>query len=477
MACGDNPTPAQAAKPITSTAVEPAGAHCANGGIVTSTGLDTNANGVLDPSEVTSYSYTCSHDTLLRQDPIASGAVCPGGGVDVQTGHDLNDDGTLEDSEIENTTTVCYSDELYQGDLKTSDFATADAQEKLSHVRVVTGNLRIDSAVALPNLTVVGGNLELRIETLVELPALGKVIGSLIGPPAAVVIGEQNPPRGVMLDAPALTQVGGSVSMTSWTEGGRFIAPALSGVDGELDVGGKMSAVDLGKLNHVGLNLGIELTEPTALALPALDRVGMGVRIGGQSTDLAFPVLRTAGYFQILHSNLRSLALPLLTSISTLTIYNSASLASVAMPSLSAVTTVSLSNLPALTSFDLGEVSALDGLNLTRLAITDLGMFSTLRSIKKISIASNPQLASLGGFDQLTTVTDLTISNNPALVSLAGLDQLAKLTGNLTIQHDAALTSLSELGALTNVAGVITISDDAALPASEIAAFLTRLGR
>jgi hypothetical protein len=39
---------------------EPAGLNCANGGSKVSAGLDTNANGVLDPSEITAGSYLCN---------------------------------------------------------------------------------------------------------------------------------------------------------------------------------------------------------------------------------------------------------------------------------------------------------------------------------------------------------------------------------------------------------------------------------
>src|SRR5436190_20276447 len=129
MACGVNEAdPTEPRMKLTSTEVDPVGGHCKNGGVAVHTGIDTNNNGTLDHAEIQSTTYSCSHETLLREDPIASGVVCTGGGEAVHSGHDTNDNTFLDDSEIENTVTVCQSDELYKGDLKTSDFTSAQSR-------------------------------------------------------------------------------------------------------------------------------------------------------------------------------------------------------------------------------------------------------------------------------------------------------------------------------------------------------------
>lgn len=98
-------------------AAEPAGNNCPSGGIAVKVGVDTNGNGVLDDSEVTSTSYVCNGrngnlgtsgaTTLVRQDVEPAGAHCPAGGVAVKSGIDANGNGTLEDAEVTTTSYVC----------------------------------------------------------------------------------------------------------------------------------------------------------------------------------------------------------------------------------------------------------------------------------------------------------------------------------------------------------------------------------
>ncbi|WEK70179.1 MAG: collagen-like protein [Candidatus Chryseobacterium colombiense] len=45
---------------LVKTTIEPAGIHCSTGGLKVESGQDTNANGVLDASEVTSTNYVCN---------------------------------------------------------------------------------------------------------------------------------------------------------------------------------------------------------------------------------------------------------------------------------------------------------------------------------------------------------------------------------------------------------------------------------
>jgi OmcA/MtrC family decaheme c-type cytochrome len=89
---------------LSSTSTEAPGANCANGGIKIEVGLDTNDDGVLDPTEVTSTSYVCDgdsgHDSLVTTSPEPAGTHCPFGGVKIETGLDVNDDGTLQPAEV-----------------------------------------------------------------------------------------------------------------------------------------------------------------------------------------------------------------------------------------------------------------------------------------------------------------------------------------------------------------------------------------
>src|SRR5262245_3880094 len=102
---------------LSSVQPEPAGANCANGGVIIRTGADDNGNGELDPSEVDSESYVCAgeggstgHDSLADTQPIAPGPECANGGTRVRTGVDVDDDGILDDAEVVNEIVVCAGD-------------------------------------------------------------------------------------------------------------------------------------------------------------------------------------------------------------------------------------------------------------------------------------------------------------------------------------------------------------------------------
>ncbi len=114
---GPGGTPGHVA--LVNTSAEPAGANCADGGTKIEAGVDTNDNGTLDASEVTSTSYVCEggngnngnngHSSLVATSDEPAGANCPFGGVKIETGLDTNDDGVLGASEVNASATsfVC----------------------------------------------------------------------------------------------------------------------------------------------------------------------------------------------------------------------------------------------------------------------------------------------------------------------------------------------------------------------------------
>ncbi|MCX5743601.1 MAG: OmcA/MtrC family decaheme c-type cytochrome [Proteobacteria bacterium] len=85
------------------TSAEPAGTNCPNGGTRITVGIDSNGNGTLDASEVTSTTYTCDgggKNALVTTSPEDAGANCPFGGTKIETGLDANNDGVLDASEV-----------------------------------------------------------------------------------------------------------------------------------------------------------------------------------------------------------------------------------------------------------------------------------------------------------------------------------------------------------------------------------------
>jgi hypothetical protein len=127
------------------TATEAAGANCPNGGTAILVGADTNGDGMLADSEVTSRTYVCgaAPQTLVRVEPELAGLNCPLGGVAVLTGRDANGDGMLADAEVMNRRYVCgqsVGDIVVEGDVWIRNSVDAQVYRL---VRRITGRLVI----------------------------------------------------------------------------------------------------------------------------------------------------------------------------------------------------------------------------------------------------------------------------------------------------------------------------------------------
>jgi hypothetical protein len=96
---------------------EAAGTNCATGGEKVNAGLDTNGNGILDTSEITTKGYVCNGtngtngtnglNTLVAIVTEPTGANCTYGGIKVTSGLDTNANGTLDSGEVTTTKYVC----------------------------------------------------------------------------------------------------------------------------------------------------------------------------------------------------------------------------------------------------------------------------------------------------------------------------------------------------------------------------------
>ena len=97
--------------------------QCPNGGISVDAGIDTNGNGVLDASEVTSTQYVCNGangtngvngsngiSTLVTMSDEPAGTNCTGGGKLVSAGLDADGNGVLAPSEVSSTAYICNGD-------------------------------------------------------------------------------------------------------------------------------------------------------------------------------------------------------------------------------------------------------------------------------------------------------------------------------------------------------------------------------
>ena len=99
---------------LTKVTPEPEGTHCTLGGYKLESGKDTNGNDVLDSTEVTSAEYLCAPETtasnlvLLNKTFINNAdAACPGGYLRIGYGVDANGDGTLSSTEQTSSFVTC----------------------------------------------------------------------------------------------------------------------------------------------------------------------------------------------------------------------------------------------------------------------------------------------------------------------------------------------------------------------------------
>ena len=96
---------------LISVVSEPSGTNCAYGGYKLNVGLDTNDNGILDPSEITSSGYICNGtnglSSLVSVVSEPSGTNCTYGGYKLNVGLDTNYNGILDPSEITSSDYIC----------------------------------------------------------------------------------------------------------------------------------------------------------------------------------------------------------------------------------------------------------------------------------------------------------------------------------------------------------------------------------
>lgn len=85
--------------------------QCPNGGVVISSGIDENGNGLLDISEIDTNQTVCNgtqgNNSLVDIVDEAAGANCAAGGVKINSGLDIDNSGTLDQNEVTSSKYVC----------------------------------------------------------------------------------------------------------------------------------------------------------------------------------------------------------------------------------------------------------------------------------------------------------------------------------------------------------------------------------
>ncbi|HFC12597.1 MAG TPA: hypothetical protein ENJ56_07105 [Anaerolineae bacterium] len=88
--------------------------ECPAGGVTIDSGIDSNGNGQLDAQEVDQQQILCNGEdgsdgfgSLLASSDIPAGSTCSSGGIQLDSGIDINANGILDDNEVQQTSSLC----------------------------------------------------------------------------------------------------------------------------------------------------------------------------------------------------------------------------------------------------------------------------------------------------------------------------------------------------------------------------------
>jgi len=453
---------------LVDTALEPPGANCTDGGTRVRTGVDANNDGVLEDSEVQSTVYICNGGTgaptlvsVLSEPP---GGNCQFGGDVVRVGVDSNHDGTLEPSEVTSTSYVCTGsvpiNEVINGDFY---LRNSFDQALLVGVKQITGTLYVmpDPALTDPVAPALQQAYQVQIYKTchaVSLPQLAHLNGLAVKPGASLTL----------LGAPALVDVGAGGIVVTPTALGSLDLSALGTVNGNVTFDAPtLNSLDLSSLTQVTGTLAFANTSLPTLSAPQLATTGaLQLSTDGALKAVAFPALTSIGgplviddFPQLASLDARSLATVQRLELRDLPLLSDAQSRFDALAQLPAglvldnVGWVTLQPLAALASCDVVHVS-----NLAQATNVDLPQLATVTSI---SITACTQLATLSGFANVTSLTSLTIAGNTSLINLPGFSALQGISSALTLEQNG-LTTLDGFPALQNVT-LLTIQFNSAL--------------
>jgi len=420
----------------TRVATEPPGPNCEQGGKALRSGLDLNANGVLDDEEVTQTEYVCATRTpgvLVRTWPIAPGAQCPLGGQLTRAGTDLDGDGVLSDEEVTREVQGCmepvpvvarvrpvqaqpsvcsYDTALVEAGVDLNGNGVLDANERRATIYLCANAevtlLRQRPEPAGPNCTTGGTVVEAGVDENrnAALDDAEVRAATYVCQPSVTHEGTYVVEDAADLEAlHAISNIRGGLSIL-YTRLTEVVLPGLVSVEGLLQIqdNPSLTRVELAGLRY----LGSELYVSRNAQLDAL--------LIGPQTPEAFPQVH--------------------------------------------VHALSLVSLPKLSSLDgLAAVAPISELVLWDTGVRwSPGAFPHLQELAgSVTVHLNPALEKLP-LPRLATVRgSVDISANAALQSLEGLEQLTTIGGTLDVSNNKAMAHLGGPGRLTAVAGPVRV--------------------
>lgn len=421
------------------TDFEPAGEHCAGGGVAINTGLDVDGDTYLDDAEITSTQYVCNGSSLVQ----CAGGNILAGTIQVRTAADFG---------------ALASINCIDGDLL---IAGTDVDKlPLTNLEIVTGDL-----------VIAGNNALTTLDGLTHLREVGRKVLVQVNPELADVGalgGIERADEVSLVGNDALTDLVGLEAMvhlrTTLTITNNGGLRSLAGLDNLLTasrpivIRGNRSLASVDALDRLRSAQLIDLSGNGALrsiSLDALEKVDVRLIVSANValTTVALPALSTVGDFVRIEGNnaLTSLTSPGLLSVGSVLVNDDASLATVDFAGLVFATqSVELANLPALSSARFDRLTSIGG---------------------QLRLSATPQLSSLAGFGRLGSIAGAFVVDRTGLPSFAGMGALGVVAGDLLVTGNGQLTSFAGLTALHDVGEDLTITDNSSLLASVAQAF------
>ncbi len=433
------------------------------------------------------------HDSLVRVDPLAPGGICMNGGVLIESGTDTNGNGQLDDSEITSTQDVCSgtTQVTCTGGTILSGTITVHTDAdwaQLNGVTCIDGDLLIagvsdDQLPALSSLTTVtGGVLVVGNPNLTSLAGLDQI--SAIGGTYLV----QSNAGLTSLDGLGALMQAAQISIV-----GNDALTDLTGLESVTDLDSTLLVQDNAQLvSLVGLD-NLETSAREVLfrsnqSLASVDALGHArslyfLEISGSPLlpTVSMPSLTRVEERLLINSNagLGSIALPVLTTVGDLIqIDDDGALTSLSTPTLLTAGGVNINNDNALIDVSAPQL-VLSTANLTlatlpKLTTLELGSVNSVATTLQISGA--PLLADFSGLANIQSVGgDLDVLNNSGIQDFSGLGSLQFVSGSMVVTGNSTLSSFVGLTQFTEIGGALTITGNPLLPPATSHAFASSL--
>ncbi|WP_342376669.1 hypothetical protein NVS55_35685 [Myxococcus stipitatus] len=422
---------------------EPAGVHCERGGRAVETGLDTDASGVLESTEVVDTAYVCATafpGILVSTVPVPKGAVCPHGGQLTHAGSDLNGDGLLSDEEPSRKVTTCR-----------------ELEPVVS--RLVLLNTRAEACTGRDTYALeAGGDVDLDgVLDDGEVRAMMRVCKPM---DPLLRIHRAEPPGSHCISGGVAVTAGGdkngdNVLQESEVIGVTYVCQPSATFDGDYELRDASDAAALQSISRIRGDLIVSAPELVELLLPGLESVEGSVTIQDNSalTRVVAPALRFVQEDLTLANNLHLTGVTLGPSDAS-------------GPPLWVGGTLKIEGNDALESLEgLHAAPRWSFLLKQNNQLTAPGHFPFMDHLRgELIIEANQSLTELPLFSGLQVVEDLVkIRKNPALKTLDGLQTLQRVNTDFILEDNDSVTSTSVLKKLTFVGSTLSVIRNNAL--------------